>query len=49
MSEQPDEPSTDAQRQGDSAPQEPLPDVPPVAGGTDDTPPAQGEGEHDSW
>lgn len=28
---------------------EPLADVPPVAGGTDDSPPAQGEGEGDSW
>jgi hypothetical protein len=28
---------------------EPLADVPPVAGGTDDSPPAQGEGEDDSW
>ena len=27
----------------------PLEDVPPVAGGTDDSPPAQGEGEDDSW
>jgi hypothetical protein len=27
----------------------PLQEVPPVAGGTDDSPPAQGEGEHDSW
>ena len=26
-----------------------LDDVPPVAGGTDDSPPAQGEGETDSW
>ena len=40
MSEQPtDVPADD----------EPLADVPPVAGGTDDSPPAQGEGEHDSW
>ena len=48
MSQQPDESSTDAQPHGESA-EQPLPDVPPVAGGTDDTPPAQGEGEHDSW
>jgi hypothetical protein len=27
----------------------PLPDVPPAAGGTDASPPAQGEGEDDSW
>ncbi len=27
----------------------PLEGVPPVAGGTDDSPPAQGEGESDSW
>ncbi len=27
----------------------PLRDVPPAAGGTDDSPPAQGEGEDDSW
>ena len=26
-----------------------LDEVPPVAGGTDDSPPAQGEGESDSW
>jgi len=26
-----------------------LDDVPPVAGGTDDSPPAQGEGDPDSW
>jgi hypothetical protein len=40
MSEQPpDVPADD----------EPLADVPPVAGGTDDSPPAQGEGEDDSW
>ncbi len=32
----------------DEAPAE-LDDVPPVAGGTDDSPPAQGEGESDSW
>ena len=32
----------------DGAPAE-LDDVPPVAGGTDDSPPAQGEGERDSW
>jgi hypothetical protein len=41
MSEQP----TDAPDDDD----EPLADVPPVAGGTDDSPPAQGEGEDDSW
>jgi hypothetical protein len=35
----------------EDAPQDdaPLQDVPPVAGGTDDSPPAQGEGERDSW
>jgi hypothetical protein len=26
-----------------------LDDLPPVAGGTDDSPPAQGEGDPDSW
>ncbi len=41
MTEQP----TDAPADDD----EPLADVPPVAGGTDDSPPAQGEGEDDSW
>jgi hypothetical protein len=41
MTEQP----TDAPADDD----QPLGDVPPVAGGTDDSPPAQGEGEDDSW
>ena len=26
-----------------------LDDLPPIAGGTDDSPPAQGEGDPDSW
>ena len=43
MSEQPTSRPDDHDDDG------PLDDVPPVAGGTDDSPPAQGEGEHDSW
>ena len=41
MSEQPNDAPADDD--------EPLADVPPVAGGTDDSPPAQGEGEGDSY
>jgi hypothetical protein len=44
MSEQPTGSADDAQ-DDDKA----LDEVPPVAGGTDDSPPAQGEGETDSW
>ncbi len=49
MSEQPAEGPEGPE--GPEAPEddEPLADVPPVAGGTDDSPPAQGEGEDDSW
>ncbi len=46
MSEQPTSNAGDDQQSDDA---EPLADVPPVAGGTDDSPPAQGEGEGDSW
>lgn len=44
MSEQPADSPAD-----DPADEEPMADVPPLAGGTDDSPPAQGEGEGDSW
>ena len=46
MSEQPTDAPADDEPMADD---EPLADVPPVAGGTDDSPPAQGEGEDDSW
>ncbi len=46
MSEQPAEAAEAPEAPDDD---EPLADVPPVAGGTDDSPPAQGEGEDDSW
>ena len=45
MSDHPQDPPPAPRPDGDA----PLDDVPPVAGGTDDSPPAQGEGEHDSW
>ena len=44
MSEQPTGRADD-----DAQDDEALDEVPPVAGGTDDSPPAQGEGESDSW
>ena len=42
-----DGPATGAAQPG--GPPGPPDDVPPVAGGTDDSPPAQGEGATDSW
>ncbi len=50
MSEQPtSSPDVDKQPDDEQSDDEPLAGVPPVAGGTDDSPPAQGEGEDDSW
>jgi hypothetical protein len=55
MSELPPEEPDDVARAGaspsrDVAPGDaPLDERPPVAGGTDDDPPAQGEGAPDSW
>lgn len=55
MSEQPPEAPDDVDRAGaapseDVAPKDaPLDDRPAAAGGTDDGPPAQGEGAPNSW
>ena len=45
----PHDPTADEPSGDEPLNDEPLSDVPPVAGGTDDSPPAQGEGEDDSW
>lgn len=52
MSEQPDEASGQHRDTPDDpipSPDAPLEERPPVAGGKDDRPPAQGEGAPNSW